>query len=670
MHKKYCLLEVKPRVGLNVSVQAMAFIVAGLVNLRFYFRWWRRIFGRPKFSLEVVRINEVLHFYLYVPKVIKPLVKQLFYAHYKLVEVEEVRCGYVINDAVRVLDIKFVKKSDPVELDFDFMNVLLSGLSEMKYDGGVQILLRRNLRGDQFRSRLRFFVQRKELIGHLYNLLNGAREWGRVNGYKVKLQFVYFARKLRLQRRLLILSGCLTPESVASLYHLPLGENFGFKLNYLASYNLLSPNLQQNFANDVILGETEFRGRSKLVPFKEIDRSRHFYVVGKTGMGKSTLLLNMLEADIKAGRGVALIDPHGDLVEQVLSRIPKERINDVVYINPSDYDNPIAFNVFESFDAEGEMLIASGLISVFKKLYQHSWGPRLEYILRNTILSLLKCPNANLLMVSRLLNDDLFRQKILPKIDDPVLQMFWLKEFNQMHDRMRNEAVAPIQNKVGQFLANPVLRNILGQTKSTIDLSFAMDKQKIVLINLAKGLIGEDNSFLLGSLLVTKFQLAAMQRAKINPTMRKNFYLYIDEFQNFVNESFVTILAEARKYGLCLSLANQYLEQIPEEIMAAIVGNVGSLMSFQVGIADAKYLTEQMGADVLVNDLLMLPKYNAYMRLLNDGMPTTAFKIKSLASVGELHDEVGVAKIKRVSRQRYNNKRAMVEQQIKRMLVH
>src|SRR3989344_1965959 len=286
-----------------------------------------------------------------------------------------------------------------------------------------------------------------------------------------------------------------------------------------------------------VFAATNFRNRQQRFGIKTDDRRRHMYVIGKTGMGKSQLLENMAIQDIRSGRGVAVVDPHGDMIERILSFIPRERINDVVYFNPADLDYPIAFNVLEKVAREQRHLIASGLIGVFKKIWADSWGPRLEYVLHNAISALLEYPGATLLGIMRMLTDKSFRKRVIDIVSDPVVKAFCVEEYSKYPDRFQAEAIAPIQNKVGRFLTSSLMRNIVGQVASTINVREIMDEGKIFLNNLSKGRVGEDNSNLLGALLITKMQLAAMSRVDIPETQRKDFYLYVDEFQNFATES-------------------------------------------------------------------------------------------------------------------------------------
>ncbi len=458
-------------------------------------------------------------------------------------------------------------------------------------------------------------------------------------------------------------------EELATIYHLP---NLLVKTPtiYWVQSRKLEPPLDlptKASEEDIsVLGKTNFRGSQEVFGVKPLDRRRHVYIIGKTGMGKSTLLENMIYSDVMSGKGVGLIDPHGDTADAVLNFIPQSRINDVVLIDPSDKDYAIAFNMLENVDPALGSIVCSGLIGIFKKIYADSWGPRLEHILRNTILSLLSYPGTSMLGITRILSDDEYRRKIVKKIDDPVLKSFWLDEFEKMQDKFRVEAISPIQNKVGQFLSSPIIRNIVGQTKSTVDLRFAMDKGKIVIINLSKGKIGEDNSALLGAMFITKFQLDAMSRADVPEKDRRDFYLYIDEFQNFATEAFATILSEARKYRLNLVMANQYIAQMPDEVRDAVFGNVGSVFSFQVGFDDAEFISQQYGEEVLPSDLVSLSKYNAYMRLLIDGMPSKTFSLGTLPPPEIEIDPARVEKVRNVSRERYSKKVTEIEEKIRR----
>ena len=337
--------------------------------------------------------------------------------------------------------------------------------------------------------------------------------------------------------------------------------------------------------------ETNFRNQRKRFGIKAPDRRKHAYIIGKTGMGKTTLLENMAIQDIASGKGLGIIDPHGEFAEKMLAFVPKERIDDVIYFNPSDTRFPIAFNPMERVALNQRHLVASGLLGVFKKIWPDVWSPRMEYLLSNAILSLLEIPGSTLLGINRMFAEKDFRKKIVAQLSDPVVKAFWEKEYAQYQERFATEASAAIQNKVGQFISNPLIRNIVGQETSSFDLRKIMDEGKILIMNLSKGKIGEENSRLLGAMLVTKIYLTAMTRVDIpREEDRRDFYLYVDEFQNFATESFASILSEARKYRLNLTLAHQYVAQMDETVQDAVFGNVGSMISFRVGAQDAELL--------------------------------------------------------------------------------
>lgn len=383
-----------------------------------------------------------------------------------------------------------------------------------------------------------------------------------------------------------------------------------------------------------IFGETNFRNRRTRFGIKIDDRRRHMYVIGKTGSGKSNLLETMAINDIRAGHGLAVIDPHGELAERMLDFVPEERLDDVIYFAPFDFDYPIAFNPLEQIGTEFRHLVASGMMGVFKKIWPDVWSARMEYILNNTILALLEYPDSTLLGIMRMFAEPAYRAKIVEHLADPVVKAFWTNEFARYTQRLETEAVAAIQNKVGQFVSNPLIRNILGQPRSAINMRKIMDEQKILIVNLAKGKIGEDNARLLGAMIIARLQLAAMSRVDVPETERKDFFAYVDEFQNFATDSFANILSEARKYHLCLILANQYIRQLIDgdntRVRDAVFGNVGTLVTFRIGAEDAEFMEKEFEPEFMMNDLVNLPKYNIYIKLMIDGVASHPFSAQTL----------------------------------------
>jgi len=406
------------------------------------------------------------------------------------------------------------------------------------------------------------------------------------------------------------------------------------------------------------IATTNFRGHNTAFGLRRSDRARHLYIIGQTGVGKSGLLELLTISDIYSPYGFAVIDPHGDYAQNILQRIPPERANDVIYFNPADTDFPMAFNPMEVIDPKLRNHTASELIGVLKRMFE-SWGPRLEYILRYTILALLDYPDATMLDITRILTDKKFRNEVIKQTNDPVVRNFWEIEFASWNDKFAAEAVAPVLNKVGAFTANPLVRNIIGQPKSSFNVRQIMDENKIFIVNLSRGLVGEDNAALLGSLLVTKIQLAAMSRADMPAEQRTPFYLYVDEFQNFATDSFATILSEARKYGLNLTVANQYTAQMSIEVKDAVFGNVGSIIAFRMGADDARGMQRYFEPKFLEYDLVHMNNRHFVISLTIEGEKVPAFSAISLnlpAITGDNTESI-IAR----SRAQYGSSRSVVE---------
>ncbi len=416
----------------------------------------------------------------------------------------------------------------------------------------------------------------------------------------------------------------------------------------------------------VYFAATDFRGKQTPFGIKLDDRLRHVYVIGKTGMGKSTMLENMAIQDILAGRGVAYIDPHGATAEKLLSYVPPQRIEDVIYFAPFDLDHPISLNVMEDVGRDQRHLVASGLMSAFKKIWVDAWSARMEYILHNTLLALLEYPSSTLLGINRMLADKEYRKKVVENVTDPGVRSFWVDEFAKYTERFAAEATPAIQNKVGQFTSNPLIRNIIGQPKSSFDFRQVMDEKKILIVNLSKGRMGEGNANLIGSLFITKIYLTAMSRANVAPSKLRDlppFYFFVDEFQSFANESFANILSEARKYKLSLTIAHQYIEQMSEEVRAAVFGNVGTIVNFRVGPFDAEILEKIFFPTFTKEDLVNLGFAQIYLTLMIDGVgspPFSAVTLPPLPAPAVSQEESIIAH----SRERFASPRLKVEQAI------
>ncbi len=466
-------------------------------------------------------------------------------------------------------------------------------------------------------------------------------------------------RRRRTSNRFGAKGFVLSAEEIATLWHPPSQSVLAPRLQSVEWRELEPPiNLPKVQERDVaILGKTSFRGQHRTFGIRPSDRLRHIALLGKTGMGKTTLLRHLVESDLKQGKGFCLIDPHGDLLEEVLHSIPSYRTNDVILFDAADALHPLAFNLLDCPRPEQKPLVVSGIIGAFKKMFGEFWGPRLEYLFRNTLLALIDCPNTTLLSVQRFLIDSMYRKSVLAHCTDPGVRDFWELEYTRMPLKLQAEAISPIQNKVGQFTLSPQLRNIIGQPKSALHMRKIMDEGNVLLVNLSKGRLGEDASSLLGSLLITHLQMAALSRADQPEAARREFYLYVDEFQNFATDSFATILSEARKYKLGLTVANQYLAQLSDSTLHALFGNVGSLVCFQCGAKDAELLSEQMGGKVSPQELMRLPKFHAYTRLLIDGHPSSPFSMSTITPKNTIEqDRAGI--VRRVSQRRYAQSRA------------
>jgi len=490
-----------------------------------------------------------------------------------------------------------------------------------------------------------------------------------LNGFKIKSTSFKQDKQLEYQTRFFIDHGfILNIEELASLFHLPHTTvetpSIVWATTKTAEPPANIPIAELGYEEGISLfGVTNFRGDNTVFGIRRGDRDRHIYILGQTGTGKSGALELLTISDIYYNKGFAVIDPHGDYAQHVLKFIPANRIDDVVYFNPADTDYPIGFNPLEISDPSLKGHISSQVVGVLKKLFAESWGPRLEYILRYTLLALLDFPNSTMLDITRMLTDRHFRADVIKYVDDPVVKNFWTKEFASWNDKFASEAVAPVLNKVGAFVANPMIRNIVGQPKSTFDIRQIMDEGKILIVNLSRGLMGEDNAGILGSLMVTKIQLAAMGRADMPEAKRTPFYLYVDEFQNFATESFATILSEARKYGLNLTVANQYISQMGEEVRGAVFGNVGTVMSFRVSPDDAPFLQKYFEPEFEAANLIQQHSRFFVISMMIDGEKAPAFSAKTL-NLPQPPDD-NSAQIIELTRQRYSRNKIEVEARVR-----
>ncbi len=434
------------------------------------------------------------------------------------------------------------------------------------------------------------------------------------------------------KNRKLVTPFLLSPKEISTLYHLPNSDFVPHIVHVLAKKSEAPQDLpKDNSQGDVsIFGMTNYHNNFDIFGIRRSDRRRHLYTVGKSGSGKSKFLELLIKEDLENGRGVGVLDPHGDLVDDVLEYVPKERIKDVIYFDPSDMDYPISFNPMENVAEAQKMQVTIGFIQIFKKLFGTNWTDRLEHVLRYTVLALLDSPNTTVLSILKMLTDKNYRQNIVSRIQDNVVKNFWVSEFAGWSEKFDAEAITPLLNKVGQFVSTNMIRNIIGQPNNKFDIRDVMDNQKILLMKVSKGLLGEENSGLMGAMIITKIYQAAMSRADMKEADRKDFYFYVDEFQNFATDTFAEILSEARKYRLNLTIAHQYMGQLSDYVKKTVFGNVGSIVSFRVGAEDAAVLAEEYNPIFNERDIINLGVREFYCKMSVDGEIREAFSGRTI----------------------------------------
>lgn len=705
------VLEIKTPRNTEETSEAMAQFLSSLVNLKRSILFFHKR-GIP-ISLEIATFEQTTHFFIVVPQKFQVFIEGQLTAQYpKALIVKskdympdilsssgscyEGRLKLKHGSLFPIKTYKDFKDVDPIssilgllsKLDKDdktiiqFLLVPIGTGWQSKGQGAIlksgdpdkenplnqyKKVITDKISQNGFRVGIRILVK-SENPGLFFNIVNGFSIFNNPIGNSFNLRRPHLWQKARFEKALVGRSRSFIPTNqvlnvseLASLYHFPTEQLS--KIHNLSWTKAIFSDPPENLPvaqglEDVdkqeinFFANTEFKNKVTNFGIKKKDRRKHTYIIGKTGAGKSTLIANMIINDIRNGEGVAVIDPHGDLTEIILDYIPANRINDVIYLDPSESSaSTFHLNPLEVGGTQKE-LIASGIVSIFKKLYGNSWGPRLEYILRNTILTLLEVPDSTFLQVPALLTDKSYRDRIVADLNDQVLKNYWLNEFETMPVRLMSESISPILNKVGQFISSNIVRNIIGSPKSTVDLEKTMNDGKILLLNLSQGKLGEDNSSLLGAMIITKLQLAAMNRVDLAEEQRKDFYLYVDEFQNFATNSFIKILSEARKYRLDLILANQYMAQVPEDVRAAIFGNVGSLVSFIVGAQDAFYLAKELGERFTEQDLLALGNYQILTKLSIDSITCPPFLGQTLPL--PISKNQNREKVIRVSQERYS----------------
>ncbi len=662
------------------------------------------------FSLELVSIDQFLHFYLIIAKKHRHIAQSQLYAQYPDGEIEEVKdyfSQWKENTVFAELGFKNASMypiSTYADLEDDLLKnlsailakterdekvviqLVLKRISSKSLDRGLHTLYNqymtkaddspatRKIGSELYLGKLRvaYTAQTKAIAdSKLHTILSIYKSVKGPHNKLVKKSPLFAQSPAKeFEARLFEKGELWSIPEVATIYHFPYKGTVVSNVVHTTSKRAPAPDILPTEGSvdpqEVsFIGKTNYRSEHKVFGLKRFDRRRHLYVVGKTGSGKSKLLELLLKADLESGNGCCLIDPHGDLATEILKYVPKNRIQDVVYVNPTDRNFPIGFNPLEPVeDYEMRQHLSTFFIAIFKKLFAGNWNPRMENLIRYITLALLETPDSNVLGISRIISDTRYRQRVIKQIQDPVVKGFWTNDFKPSDAQYANEAIVPLMNKVGQFISNPLIRNLIGQKKNVLHFDDFMNEGKIVIINLSKGKLGEENTALLGSMFITKIQQAALARANIPEAERRDFYFYVDEFQNFATEAFSSILSEARKYRLSLTIAHQYIAQLPQDVRATTFGNVGTMIVFSIGGDDAAYLGKEFSPTFTPDDMTTLNTREMYIKMSIDGKATPPFSATTLTVVQPQHDYS--EEIINSSRMKYAQSRASVENEIAR----
>lgn len=618
-------------------------------------------------SFELTSKDQFLRFYLVVDQDQQHLVESQLYAQYTDAEIETIQdylpeqfpVNTVFAEVVfRQVSTKPIKTYVDMKEDFFrplsallsktadgeevFLQLVLKRIGSKPWERSPLALLAGGTKtlGDLYRGRLRIAYSAKDKVMADKKLSTVVSLLKQVDGEnKLRKSYLGFLKKFEplFKGRIVRGGDYWTPSEVATIYHfVPYKGTSVTNVVHTTSKRSPAPDFlpweKSTDPKDLSLfGVTNYRNDDKKFGILRVDRSKHLYVVGKTGSGKTKLLELLIISDIQAGEGCCFLDPHGDSADEILKYVPESRIKDVVYINPTDRDFPVGFNPLEpTQDYEARHRLAYFFVSIFKKEFVATWNARMEHLIRFIVLALLETPDSNILGIERMLSDTGFRQRVIRQIQDPVVKSFWANEYGTWAERYANDAVVPILNKVGQFISNPVMRNMVGQTRNVLDFEAFMNEGRIVIINMSKGKLGEENIGLLGSMFITRIQQAALGRSNTREQDRRPFYFYVDEFQNFANDALSSILSEARKYKLCMTVAHQYIAQLPQAVKDATFGNVGSLIAFSVGGDDASYLTKELLPAFAPEDLINLDNRDMYLKILVNGKITPPFSARTI----------------------------------------
>ncbi|MBI4130555.1 type IV secretion system DNA-binding domain-containing protein [Candidatus Roizmanbacteria bacterium] len=724
----YVLLQVAVPKDNEIKIDAAEQFFSSFGSLR-KSGWKTRITGQVHFTFEMVATPGDIRFYVSVPKKFRDLMEKQIYGAYPGADIHEVqeynifsRTGKVAFKALRLKNDDYNPIKVYKDLPTDPLSSVTASLSKMGAGEGVAIQLIISPAGSAWKSEGREFIAKTkkkeaspeeaefkteqrdlEAINskiskpgfdtlvrivvsaptkeqadmHLDNLVNTFTQYtsnlNEFSGIKIRIKqlfmidFIY--RHFPLTSFMKKQHSILSSEELATVFHFP---NKSIETPHIFWLNAKrAPAPAHLPTSGLFLGRSRYRGGIKDVYLSDDDRRRHMYIIGKTGVGKSEFLKSMSLQDIKNGKGLAVIDPHGDLVEEILPLIPPERAEDVIYFDPSNTERPMGFNLLEAQTEEQKHLVTTSIIGLMYKLYDPMKtgiiGPRFEHAVRNAMLTVMSDEGATFVEVVRALTDSKYVQEILPRVKDPVIRRYWTDQIAQTSDFHKSETLDYIVSKFGRFVTNVTMRNIIGQSKSAFNFRKVMDEGKILLVNLSKGRMGEENSNFLGLVLVPKILVAAMSRADMPQDQRKDFYLYVDEFQNFATPDFAQILSEARKYKLNLIVANQFIGQMDEEIKNAIFGNVGTLVAFRVGVNDGSYLQREFQPIFNENDLINVERFHAYIKTQVNNEPVPPFSMdmtRDMAAEKRASNMKVADAIKKLSALKYGKSRELIESEI------
>ncbi|MDO8486752.1 MAG: type IV secretion system DNA-binding domain-containing protein [Candidatus Curtissbacteria bacterium] len=674
------------------------------------------------FSLEIVATPEEIKFYISCPKSIEDLVEKQIHGAYPGADVREVEEYNIFSEEGKLAyaQLKLKKQSYyPIktykDLATDPLAQITSAMAKMAPGEGAAVQILVSPASSKWRASGKHFVSKtksaelspknksapdpkkmeavenktsKVGFNAVIRIVVSAKtaSEAKVHLDNIKSTFAQFSSefnsvgsaKIRFKKQFLVdfvyrywpifgKWGVLNSEELATLFHLPNKTVETPGIFWVNAKRAPAP--AQIPSSGLQLGKSVYRGSTKEIFLSDEDRRRHVYIIGKTGTGKTQQLVHMVMQDIRAGHGVAFIDPHGDAVEEILEMVPPERAEDVIYFNPADTERPIGMNMLEAQTEQEKHFVATYIVGLMYKLYDpHKTGiigPRFEHAIRNAMLTVMSEPGSTFMEVVRVLTDANFVQELLPKVTDPVVRRYWTDQIAQTSDFHKSEVLDYIVSKFGRFVTDRMMRNIIGQSKSAFDIRDIMDNEKILLVNLSKGRLSEENSNFLGLVLVPKILVAAMSRQNIPEEQRKDFFLYVDEFQNFATETFADILAEARKYRLNLIVANQFIGQIEEEVKNAIFGNVGSIISFRVGVTDANYLQHEFSPTFNETDLINVERFHAYVKTIVNNEPVPSFSMDTTRDLSKVERDPRIAEmIKQLSRLRYGRDVNVVDAEI------